>query len=110
MSRTLPEWMDGRAPCAQVPELFLRAGDTSSRSAAVRAIRVCLGCPFLEPCRLRALQTPETWGVWGGMTAEMRYRFLRINHREDSNDVTALGELELVGVGSRRDVDGGDAA
>lgn len=39
-----------------------------------RAVAVCLVCPVLQRCRRHALDKPEPYGVWGGMTEDERAR------------------------------------
>lgn len=41
-----------------------------SREQAAK--RVCAGCPVLVACREHALDQPEPYGVWGGLTAAER--------------------------------------
>lgn len=36
------------------------------------AKRVCARCPVIDLCREHALAARETYGVWGGLTAEER--------------------------------------
>lgn len=46
---------------------------TAARLAREQAAkRVCEGCPVLVACREHALQHPEPYGVWGGLTAAER--------------------------------------
>lgn len=43
-----------------------RVRDREAREDAAK--RVCATCPVLGECRNHALQTPELFGVWGGLT------------------------------------------
>ncbi|MDH6198287.1 WhiB family redox-sensing transcriptional regulator [Mycobacterium frederiksbergense] len=36
------------------------------------AKNICRRCPVLERCRSHALSAPETYGIWGAMTARER--------------------------------------
>jgi WhiB family transcriptional regulator, redox-sensing transcriptional regulator len=33
---------------------------------------ICAGCPVVERCRLEAIDTMSTFGVWGGLTEQER--------------------------------------
>lgn len=78
MSRALqpPAWVES-ALCAQVgAEIFHPDKGESNREAK----RICNGdpqrgsapCPVLESCRTWALETEQTWGVYGGLSARER--------------------------------------
>jgi len=41
------------------------------------AKKICKGCPVIEQCLDHALNIPEFFGVWGGMTADQRNSILR---------------------------------
>jgi len=43
-----------------------RVRDREAREGAAK--RVCATCPVLRECRNHALQTPELFGVWGGLS------------------------------------------
>ena len=43
-----------------------RIRDREAREGA--ATRVCASCPVLRECRNHALQTPELFGIWGGLS------------------------------------------
>lgn len=49
----------------------------AKRKKEVAAKLVCSGCPVIKECRNHALTTPETYGVWGGMTGDERDVILR---------------------------------
>lgn len=55
------------------------AGGTCAQCAA--AIRICAGCPVRTDCLAHALAADETYGIWGGQTAEKRDRELAKIHR-----------------------------
>jgi WhiB family transcriptional regulator, redox-sensing transcriptional regulator len=71
-----PSWVES-ALCAQVgPDVFHPDKGESNSTAK----RICNGdpkrgiapCPVLEPCRDWALETEQTWGVYGGLSARER--------------------------------------
>jgi WhiB family transcriptional regulator, redox-sensing transcriptional regulator len=43
-----------------------RIRDRETREGAAKGI--CASCPVLRDCRSHALQTPELFGVWGGLS------------------------------------------
>lgn len=43
-----------------------RVRDRETRENAAK--RICASCPVLRDCRKHALQTPELFGVWGGLS------------------------------------------
>ena len=47
-----------------------RGPSRAAREAAAKA--VCARCPVAEPCRRYALETRETYGVWGGLSESER--------------------------------------
>ena len=42
------------------------------RTLEQAAIGICKGCPVLADCAEYALRAPETYGIWGAMTARER--------------------------------------
>lgn len=78
--RSFWEWQSGAA-CKDIDvnKFFLDnnvRGDTKKESEAF-AKAVCKKCPVIESCRNHALTTPETYGVWGGLSADERDVILR---------------------------------
>lgn len=69
------------ALCAQVdPEIFFPAQGEPGREAQ----RVCLSCPVLQECRVRALSfETEQWGVWGALTQRQRRKIKRQKRYDD---------------------------
>lgn len=65
-----PDWMDG-APCSQIdPELWhAAAGDQQTTRTAQK---ICRTCPHRWPCLQYAMDTAQTWGVWGATTPRER--------------------------------------
>ena len=53
---------------------FLEHGQRGPEKAAreSRALAVCGACPVRTACLEHALNVPEQYGVWGGMTVEQR--------------------------------------
>lgn len=39
------------------------------------ARKLCAVCPVILECRKYAWDNGESWGIWGGMTLEERYRW-----------------------------------
>jgi hypothetical protein len=52
------------------PPNYYNAGHLTREADA--AIRACLQCPSLRPCREYAITTRQDAGIWGGMTPHMR--------------------------------------
>ena len=46
-------------------------------SVPVAALAVCCNCPVRNECLQHALTKPETYGVWGGLSARQRNRIRR---------------------------------
>jgi WhiB family transcriptional regulator, redox-sensing transcriptional regulator len=68
-------WQDD-AICSQTdPEAFFPEKGDATRDAK----RVCLGCPVRDLCLKYALDTGQTVGVWGGLSA-LELRHLRRRH------------------------------
>ncbi|WP_277754896.1 WhiB family transcriptional regulator [Pseudactinotalea terrae] len=67
------DWRD-EAQCAQTdPEAFFPDKGGSTREAKM----VCATCPVLQECLEWAIQTGETFGVWGGLTERERRAYAR---------------------------------
>jgi WhiB family redox-sensing transcriptional regulator len=43
-------------------------------AAVAAAKRICRQCPVITECRLWALNRPEPYGIWGGLTTKERQR------------------------------------
>jgi WhiB family redox-sensing transcriptional regulator len=59
------------------PEYFF-GPDNESRDRRVRreqqAKQICQSCPVISLCRAQAIDTRETYGIWGATTARERHR------------------------------------
>ncbi len=73
-----PAWY-ARAACAGLPtDDFFPVGVTGPALEQIaRAKAICASCPVVTECGDYALDTGQTDGVWGGMSAEER----RTEHR-----------------------------
>ena len=74
------EWQEEGSCREHDPEIFFL--DYNLRGKAKRqkeqtAISICEGCPVKMQCLDHALNTPEIYGVWGGMTEEQRHVIMR---------------------------------
>ena len=70
-----------RAACLDYPtERFFPPGDDKRAEAAAKA--VCRTCPVIRPCLRYALDTPERYGVWGGLGEGDRRRLARALRQE----------------------------
>ncbi|MFC0114065.1 WhiB family transcriptional regulator [Kibdelosporangium aridum] len=86
-------------------ELFFHPDGECGRARAERdaaAIAVCHRCPVLDRCRQHALSTREPEGVWGGMNAKERARFLE---REDLVRVRAAQFRSAARLSTREIID-----
>lgn len=74
------EWQEqGNCHGIEDPEIFflpygIRA--TKKKEAEDKAKAICEGCPVIQQCLQFALDTRETYGVWGGTTPEERQEML----------------------------------
>lgn len=69
-------WVDDAA-CRGREELFYNEDAEpkgARRAKEQRAKGVCAACPVLVPCRAHAIEWPERYGVWGGLTEAERHR------------------------------------
>lgn len=66
-------WAD-QALCREVDtEIFF----SNKNGSAHEAMKVCAACPVTAQCLTYAMETGQTWGVWGGMSAIGRVRLRR---------------------------------
>jgi WhiB family redox-sensing transcriptional regulator len=69
------EWQfEGACVDADPESFFLEDGmrGSTKRIREKTAIAVCNTCPVKQQCLDHALNVPEVYGVWGGMTGEER--------------------------------------
>ncbi len=71
-----PGWREEAACAGADPDLFFPVGDTDLETIAA-AKAVCAGCPVKEDCLAYSIETNQTDGVWGGLTASERRRLRR---------------------------------
>ena len=69
------EWQQQGNCVGKDPEMFFlehNMRDAAKRKKEMEAKAVCKGCPVIAKCLNHALTVPETYGVWGGLTADER--------------------------------------
>lgn len=72
-------------------DFFPEAGDGGLESPAALAARgMCLRCPVRLDCLEHALNRPETFGIWGGLTPRQRTKLARKLRRRSVTLRTAL--------------------
>lgn len=74
------EWQyQGACVGADTEQFFLdyNLRGPAKRKKEKQAIAFCNTCPVKLQCLEHALNTPEVYGVWGGMTEEQRNTILR---------------------------------
>jgi Transcription factor WhiB len=84
-------WKDSAACQAADREIFY-----NESVFLVRAKSLCFRCPVLEPCLEAALERDERWGVWGGLTARERRRYVHVTDWEPGQPIQR-GWIEEVG-------------
>jgi WhiB family redox-sensing transcriptional regulator len=73
------EWQLDAACAGLDTSLFYQADNERGSSVRLRerkAKAVCARCPVISNCLKEALKNNEPYGVWGGMSADERYRLL----------------------------------
>ena len=71
------DWRD-EAQCAQTdPEAFFPEKGGSTRDAKA----VCANCPVRQQCLDWAIETGETFGVWGGLSERERRAYAKLNNQ-----------------------------
>ncbi len=69
------EWQHQGNCVGKDPEMFFlehNMRDSMKRKREAEAKAVCKGCPVIAQCLNHALTVPETYGVWGGLSADER--------------------------------------
>jgi WhiB family transcriptional regulator, redox-sensing transcriptional regulator len=76
------EWRAAGACLSADPDLFfpIAVGGAAVRQVT-QAQRICAGCGVRQQCLEFAMQTGETYGIWGGTTPEERIRVRRRDMR-----------------------------
>ena len=70
-----PDWVSDAACHGMETEIFFAFDDVRGIKRARRlalARTVCASCPVAEQCLETALNTPRTYGIWGGTTPAER--------------------------------------
>ena len=70
------EWQfEGACNGVETNDFFLEDDmrGAKKRNRQVNAIAICNTCPVKQQCLDHALNVPEVYGVWGGMTEEQRH-------------------------------------
>jgi WhiB family redox-sensing transcriptional regulator len=73
------EWQLDAACAGLDTSLFYQADNERGSSVRLRerkAKAICARCPVISNCLKEALKNNEPYGVWGGMSADERYRLL----------------------------------
>lgn len=73
----------GRAACrGGDPDLFFPVGHSEAFAVEIeKAKAICRQCPVRSECLTDALNGPEKYGIWGGLTEEERAKQRRRNRR-----------------------------
>jgi WhiB family redox-sensing transcriptional regulator len=73
------EWQYSGLCRSADPELFFLEVNmrlATKRKREEEAKKICKSCPVIYQCRSHALNVPETYGVWGGLSADEREQIL----------------------------------
>ena len=71
------EWQLDAACAGMDTSLFYQADNergASVRRRELKAKAICSTCPVISDCLKAALASHEPYGVWGGMSADERFR------------------------------------
>ena len=80
----MASWTERAASRGMDTSLFFPEGHTGQFAAENEEIKaICLACPVREDCLIEALNSPEKYGIWGGLD-ELERRLLRRNDRRRS--------------------------
>jgi len=74
------EWQEQGSCRDSDPEIFFLDYNLRGKAKNKKeqtAISICNACPVKMKCLEHALNTPEIYGVWGGMTEEQRHVIMR---------------------------------
>jgi len=61
-----------RACNGEDPKIFF----PNSRGSSQPAIKICGRCPHRRPCLDWALETRQSYGIWGGVGPDMRHQMI----------------------------------
>ena len=56
-----------------------------------RAKAICRGCPVINQCLAHALQIPEPYGIWGGLSEDERAERLGVQSLRYPARITSAG-------------------
>ncbi|WP_152967036.1 WhiB family transcriptional regulator [Mycobacterium heckeshornense] len=62
-----------RAACVGTPTDLFYPDKTTNHTTITHAKRICASCPVQPNCLHHALETPEPFGIWGGLTEWERH-------------------------------------
>ena len=96
---------NGSTPCMESdPDLFFASTDEMARGWQ-DAVKLCKTCPVRAKCAAYAIEAEETYGVWGGLTANQRKSIRRKKtspQLEMSRDLIARPHLRQIAARSSR--------
>ena len=69
------DWRDGAACRGSDSQIFFPSSEDLGAIAAAKGM--CETCPVREACLAYAVETNQTEGIWGGLTARQRRRTRR---------------------------------
>jgi WhiB family redox-sensing transcriptional regulator len=72
MTRTDHPWRHRAACTGRNTNYWFPETKTANTPAAALAIQICNTCPVTTECLQHAMNTPETFGIWGGTTEQQR--------------------------------------
>jgi WhiB family redox-sensing transcriptional regulator len=79
---TATNWRSAGACLSTDPDLFFPISSTGPAERQIaRAKEICAGCGVRRECLEFALSHDQTYGIWGGTTAEDRQRERRRQRR-----------------------------
>lgn len=75
VANALRDWFDLAACSGVDTDVFFPNSEDLAGIAAAKG--VCASCPVREDCLAFAVETNQTEGIWGGLTARQRRRLRR---------------------------------
>ncbi len=67
------------------------------RRRETEAKAICHRCPVITQCRQHALNVPEPYGIWGGLSADERRDLLRAGRSAPSEPLHAVPDTRTAG-------------